>query len=144
MNEQELIKDVVAIRRRMLPWWIKLFCGIFLLLAAFLSILTLISLFTSVTFPYFGFGTSSSYHSILSTASLLFNGYVAYLLLNGKDDAIRFGKCAALLGIGVSVLAAVVEMVNEGNFILRLEILLLIGFYMWLDRNQRRWREAVL
>ncbi len=132
-------------RRKLLPWWIKVFCWIFMLFG-FLSIVCLILGFTDIkpSLAFYGFETNELFSltglTIISVGTL--KGFTAFSLWFEKDLGIKLGQIDAIIGIvlcGISML--VLPFLQDGyNLTIRLEIALLIPFLIKLNKIQKEWK----
>ncbi|TDW52196.1 hypothetical protein EV144_101884 [Flavobacterium sp. 270] len=136
----------LIIRRKLLPWWMKTFCWIFMIL----SIVAIGGLLSTPFFPNFhlsiyGFETNTpiSGIGIFIIAIMIFKGYAAYSLWFEKENAINIGKIDAILGIVICVASmffAPLASGPENNILpLRLEILLLVPYYWKLNKIEYTW-----
>lgn len=131
-------------RRKLLPWWIKFFCWFFMLFGV-LAFICLILGFTSIkpALSFYGFETNEPFSLIglLIIFTGTFKGFTAYLLWFEKNKAIIFGKIDAIIGIVLCIISMVVLpfLQEDFNLTLRLELVLLIPFYLKLKRIQNEW-----
>lgn len=130
-------------RRTLLPLWIKVFCWFFI----FMGVLAFAS-FTggffgnSAGIEFYGLNDSNnlSIKGLLLTSVLLFKAYTAYALWFEKDNAINLGKIDAVTGIIICIAMTFISPVTEnGIFSFRLEVLLLIPYYMKLSKIEYSW-----
>lgn len=128
-------------RRGLLPWWIKFFCWVFMI-AGILSLIALLLTFLGyeADLTIYGFDAKDNYpfNFILILSVFLFNTIVAYSLWFEKPKAILLGKINALIGIFLCSLFMILTAVN-GNFTIRLEIILLVVFLLKLDQIKEKW-----
>lgn len=131
-------------RRKLLPWWIKFFCWVFMLFG-FLAFVCLILGFTNLkpSLALYGFESNEpfSINGLLVIIIGLFKGVTAFALWFEKDFAIQFGKIDAIVGIIACVFAMLVlPFFQEGfNVTIRLELILLIPFLIKLNKIQKPW-----
>ncbi|HKX87187.1 MAG TPA: hypothetical protein VJL37_10980 [Flavobacterium sp.] len=130
-------------RRKLLPWWIRFFCWVFMPLGV-IAIAT-------IPIGLFGFPTDLSIYGLSTTNSIsliglgiiavmTFKAYVAYLLFFGKDRAIELGKIDALIGILISIVTTVSQFIdNSPNFYIRIEIVFLILYFIKLNKIEYQW-----
>jgi len=134
---------VLVIRRKLLPWWIKTFCWIFMFLAICAVASAIINLFTpNVNLSLYGFSSNTAFSGIgvFIIAIMIFKGFAAYSLWFEKSNAISIGKIDAICGVVICVVAMfVMPFVNNGHLMFRLEILLLIPYYMKLNKIEYEW-----
>jgi hypothetical protein len=132
------------IRRELLPMWIKFFCWFFMILGV-LSIFCLIygAFGNAADLDLYGFKTNRpiSIVGIFIIAVALFKGFTAYSLWFEKDNAINLGKIDAIMGIIICFASIfILPIVDKNSHItFRLEILLLIPFYMKLNNIEYKW-----
>ena len=134
-------------RREMLPWWIKIFCWIFMLFGI-LSFVCLILGFTNIkpALAFYGFETNepfSLYGLIVITVGIL-KGITAFALWFEKDFAIKIGKIDAIIGIilcGISMF--ILPFIQDGfTLTIRLELALLIPYLIKLNKIQNEWEST--
>lgn len=132
------------IRRKLLPWWIKTFCWIFMILsvAAIGSLIT--NLFIpSVNVSIYGFSSTMplSGTGLFIIAIMLYKGFAAYLLWFEKPNAIIIGKIDAVCGVVICIASMFVLPFTsgDGHIQIRLEILFLIPYYMKLNKIEYEW-----
>lgn len=136
--------DNTVRRRKLLPWWVKMFCWIFILFGV-LSVVCLILGFTSIKpdLAFYGFETNEPFSLIglLVISVGIFKGITAFSLWFEKDNAIQLGKIDAVIGIVLCVISMLVlPFIQDGfNITLRLELALLIPFFIKLTKIQKKW-----
>ena len=130
-------------RRKLLPWWIKFFCWVFIPLGV-ISIAT-------IPGGLLGFPTKLSIYGLSTTNSIslmgigiiaimIFKAFVSYLLFFGKDRAIELGKIDALIGILICIITTVSQFIdNSPNFQIRAEIVFLILYFIKLNKIEYQW-----
>lgn len=148
-NFDEFEKSIV-IRRKLLPWWIKTFCWIFMILAV-CGLASLIgNAFTdNVELSLYGFSSNTAYSGIgiFIIAIMSLKGFAAYSLWFEKDNAILIAKIDAIVGVVICLASMFVLPFTreDGHFPLRLEILLLIPYYIKVNKIEYEWdnRETI-
>ena len=142
-NFNEFDKQLI-IRRKLLPWWIKTFCWIFMIMGV-CGIASLIgSLFIeNIDLSIYGFLSNTAYSGIgvFIISIMIFKGFAAYLLWFEKENAILIGKIDAILGIVICIASmfAIPFISENSHFNFRLEILLLIPYYLKLNKIEYEW-----
>ncbi|KAF2327302.1 hypothetical protein [Flavobacterium daemonense] len=132
------------IRRKLLPWWIKTFCWIFMILAV-CGLFTLIgSAFSNnVQLSLYGFETNTAYSviGIFLIAVMTLKGYAGYSLWFEKANAISIAKIDAIIGVVICVASMFVIPFTsgDGHIQLRLELLLLIPYYIKINKIEYEW-----
>lgn len=132
------------IRRQLLPWWIKTFCWIFMILT-FCSICAVIAniFIPNINISLYGFSSDTAFSGtgIFIIAVMLLKGFAAYSLWFEKPNAISIGKMDAVCGVGICIISMFVLpfTAKDGHFSLRIEILLLIPYYMRLNKIEYEW-----
>ena len=136
--------EIVKKRRELLPWWIKFFCWVFMLFG-FLASVCLILGFTDIkpSLSFYGFETNEPFSitGLLVISIGLLKGFTAFSLWFEKDNAIKIGKIDAIIGMvfcGVSMLV-LPFLIEDSKFIIRLELALLIPFFIKLNKIQKEW-----
>ncbi|MFL0354774.1 hypothetical protein [Xanthomarina sp. GH4-25] len=147
-NSFEEFENIKKRRRKMLPWWIKIFCWIFMLFGL-LSFVCLILGFTNIKpdLAFYGFETNEpfSLYGLIVISIGLLKGVTAFALWFEKDFAIKIGKIDAIIGIALCVMSMVVlPFIQDGfNITLRLELVLLIPFLIKLNKIQKEWESII-
>lgn len=132
------------IRRKLLPWWIKTFCWIFMLLAVCAAGSLIMNLFISnVNLSIYGFSSETAYSGtgIFIIAVMLLKGFAAYSLWFEKPNAIIIAKIDAVCGIAICIASLFILPFStaDGHFSIRLEILLLVPYYMKVNKIEYEW-----
>ncbi|WP_338838822.1 hypothetical protein [Flavobacterium ginsenosidimutans] len=132
------------IRRKLLPWWIKVFCWIFMLMGigAIGSLIT--NLFVpNVNLSLYGFSSDTAYSGtgLFIIAVMLLKAFAAFSLWFEKPNAIMIAKIDAVVGIAICIASLFILpfSTTNGHFSLRLEILLLIPYYMKVNKIEYEW-----
>jgi len=128
-------------RRALLPWWIKVFCWLFMIMAAFVPFGLLAGIFhLTFSIDMFGIKTTNPFSvtAAVDMAIILFNGVVAFGLWTEKDWAINLAKVNAIINIAICVVVMLYFILN-GNFNIRLELILLFLFIYKLNKIQYDW-----
>lgn len=142
-NFDEFEKPTI-IRRKLLPWWIKTFCWIFMVLG-FCAVASLIgNLFTSnVELSLYGFSSNYAYSGtgLFIIAIAGFKGFAAYSLWFEKPNAISIGKIDAIFGVVICIASMFILPFTsgDGHIQIRLELLLLIPYYIKLNKIEYEW-----
>lgn len=143
-NSFEEFEKPLIIRRKLLPWWIKTFCWIFMIMGV-CAIGTLIAspFIPSFQLSIYGFETSTPLSGIglFIIAILIFKGFAAYSLWFEKQNAMTIGKIDAIAGIIICAASMfIIPFISEtSHFNFRLEILLLIPYYLKLNKIEYEW-----
>ena len=135
----------LSIRRRdLLPWWIKAFCWLFMLMGV-VSIVCLLAgaLGYPASLSFYGFETTTPLSPIglLLIAVMLFKGYSAYQLWFERDNAIAIARADAIIGVCLCIVSMVVMPFFQDGFKLtfRLELVLLVFYWYKLNRIADAW-----
>lgn len=120
----------------------------FLLDFMFMAICAIGSLITNLFVPnvnlsLYGFSTDTAYSGtgLFIIAIMLLKGFAAYSLWFEKPNAIMIAKIDALVGIAICVTSLFILPFSTGkdHFSFRLEILLLIPYYMKVNKIEYEW-----
>ena len=133
-------------RRKLLPWWIKFFIWVFMLMGA-ISPIVLIAGFFGLRGDLAAFGLETSNPTslvgIFLILTFVFFGIIGFGLWTEKVWAIKLAKIGALYGIAVCVFMMIIYpflMANTGIHInIRLELILLIPYFYKLKKIQKQW-----
>lgn len=132
------------IRRKLLPWWIKTFCWIFMILGV-CGLASLIgNAFTdNVSLSLYGFSSNTAYSGvgIFIIAIMALKGFAAYSLWFEKPNAIIIAKIDAIVGIVICIASMFIIPFTsgDGHIPFRLEILLLIPYYIKINKIEYEW-----
>lgn len=136
-------------RKDLLPWWVKIFCWIFLIFG-FAAAIGLVFGILGYKFQLSIYGLQTnepiSLTGISIAAIFLFKGITAYSLLAQKKWAIVFGIVDAITGIVICTLLIIYSFINQGsnqNFGFRLEILLLIPYLLKMIKIKSLWETSI-
>lgn len=133
-----------VIRRKLLPWWIKTFCWIFMFMAVCgLGTIIASAFSTNVHLSLYGFETNTAYSlvGVLIILVITLKGYAGYLLWFEKANAISIAKIDAIVGVVICLVSMFILpfTAENGHFSLRLEILLLIPYYIKINKIEYQW-----
>jgi len=140
-------------RRKLLPWWIKTFCWIFMITGSLVGISFIIGIFgLTVDLSLYGLKTNQPFSLIGTTILVLFSlkGFAAYGLWYEKDWAIIVAKIDAAIGIAICFLLTFItpgQTENNGMFIkytfsLRAELILLIPYLIKISVIKDAWKQS--
>lgn len=138
-------ETVTISRRKLLPWWMKFFCWLFMIFGVAAIVFLFLGLFgISENLYLYGFDTNKP----LSVTGLIiiivgaFKGLAAFSLWFEKDYAIILGTIDAIIGIIMCVIFMTVLPFFIQNFhhTIRLELLLLIPYLIKLNSIQPEWK----
>ena len=136
-------------RKELLPWWIKVFIWIFLILGA-IAPLALILGIVGFNFEISLYGLEANEPiSIIGISLILiyiFKGVTAYSLLKEKNWAVTLGIMDAIIGIALCSLATIYPLINSAsgtNFSFRLELLLLIPYLLKMIKIKPEWEKSI-
>ena len=145
---EEFENKIIIRRRKLLPWWIKIFCWFFMFFGL-MSLVCLILGFTNIkpALALYGFETNEpfSINGIIIISVGLLKGITAFALWFEKDFAIKIGKIDAIIGIVLCVISMLVlPFLQDGfNITIRLELALLIPFLIKLNKIQKEWESII-
>lgn len=146
------MSNLVKVRQSLLPWWMKFFIWIFMIVGIF-SAVSIAFKMVGITL-YFGYpmdDTSSIYGlessdifsplGLLINLLILFKGVTSYGMWMGKDWAMNYASVDAVLGLVVCIFSLVfLPFVDAGSINLRLEILLLIPYLIKCLKLRAEWK----
>ncbi|MDX6183730.1 hypothetical protein SGQ44_16205 [Flavobacterium sp. Fl-77] len=143
-NNFDQFEKPAIIRRKLLPWWMKTFCWIFMIMGLCGLIALPTSLFINrFHLSFYGFETNVpiSITGLIIIAVFLFKGFAAYSLWFEKENAISIGKFDAILGVVLCLISMfVMPFISEDNkYEIRLELLLLILYFRKLSKIEYEW-----
>ena len=131
-------------RRKLLPWWMKVFCWLFMVLSFFAIVCLIAGVFSiQLELSVYGFETYEpmSLMGLFILGIMLFKGYTAYALWFEKDEAIKLGIIDAWIGIVICTFSMLVLpfITENGELNLRLELVFLIPYLSKLQSLKKQW-----
>ena len=131
-------------RRTLLPWWVKIFCWIFMIFGAVAATGIVVgAMGYNFQLSLYGLESSDPFSLIGAVLMLVFvlKGGAAFGLWMEKNWAITLGVIDAVLGIVICGLVMLVAPFFIAGFSLklRLELALLIPYLLWLKRIKSAW-----
>jgi hypothetical protein len=138
-----------ALRRRyLLPWWIKTFCWIFMVMGAIVPIAVVLGLLGySFNISLYDFKTTQplSFLGIFLTGLYLLKGIAAYGLWTEKRWAVDMGIADAIVGLATCLVAVfVIPFIDASNgFVINfpLEPVLLAMYLIKLLKIRAAWKD---
>lgn len=134
-------------RRKLLPWWIKIFCWIFMLIGGenCLSWIVRLSLDHPLYVNLFSNRLDTtvlllSPCGILLGILVLFKAYVGYALWFGKNNALKMAEIDVLLSILASVVMMWMSISENEISYFWFEILFLIPYYLKISSLEKVWK----
>ncbi|WP_298737762.1 hypothetical protein [uncultured Chitinophaga sp.] len=140
--------DEMALPRRksLMPWWVKIFTWIFLVMGFGVAVSSLTSLGgISVNISLYGMHASTWPLSVLVLILIslyLLKGLTAICLLLERDWAIKLGLADAVTGILCCIFVMCYSMISGDGFSFRLELFALIPYLRWLIKVKPLWERA--
>jgi len=144
LNSDEFINTVKR-RRDMIPWWMRIFIWIFLILGFLVPFCILLKIAgINVDISIYGIESNSMSMMIISLACIfLLKGFVAFGLWTEKSWAIELGMIDALTGITLCGLMMILSIYQGTVFTFRLELLALIPYLLKLKKIKSKWIYSV-
>lgn len=141
-NFDEFDRERLPYRRDLLPWWIKFFSFIFIILGGFSLVNAAMLLFGRAAYASI-YGLEEVLHdpygTLVALPLIILNGVAGHLLLYEKDQAIIAGQIAGAIGI-VACLITTALTIQAGHMVFRFEILLFIPFLAKLSTLKEVWK----
>jgi len=130
-------------RRNLLPWWIKVFTWLYLLLGAMIPIILILGLAKyKFNISLFGLETNDplSALGLFLVFIILLKGISAFGLWFEKDWAIIVAQIDAILSIATCVCMMIYPLlVSDANLKFRLELILLIPYLLKINSIKLSW-----
>ena len=150
MEQENLLDDVLPehsnlVRRRaLLPWWMKVFIWIFIVMGGIsIPILIMGILGTNTTVSMYGLESHQaiSFVGLILISLFLLKGIVSYGLWAEEDWAINLGYVDAIAGIAIClfVMLGMHYFSPTSGFTFRLELLLLVPYLIKLKQLHPEW-----
>lgn len=144
--ESEQIQSLFSRRRDLLPWWIKAFCWLFMVMGGAVPFAIIAGLMGK-TFhsSFFGLETNEpfSWLGIVLLIIITLKGTAAYCLWSEKNLACKIGQLDAIAGIVLCIFTMFIyphiDNITGNNFNIRLELLLLVPYYLKLKSIEPDW-----
>lgn len=151
MLDDEIFQTPKLRRRKLLPWWIKVFCWVFMVFGGLVLLGMIPNLIWGFSYNLALYGMSA--HSVKTPIGLLidalfvFKAIAAIGLWTEKDWAIKIAKADSIIGIIICALMTFVYPFFDGvdgQFTFRFELLILIPYLIKIDAIREDWeRRAV-
>ena len=146
-NEVEQVieaQKTEIIRRELLPWWMKAFCWLFMVMGGLAIPCLIFGLFGGTAdLSLYGFSTNNpiSVIGLFLIAIMVFKGFTAYSLWYEKDYALLLGKIDAISGVLICIFSMFAAPFLLQNYVFtgRLEIILLVVYYIRLTKIEYEW-----
>jgi len=133
-------------RRRLLPWWMKIFCWLFMFFGiAAIACLALGLLGYNISLAFYGFETNRPFSivGLIIIIVAIFKGITAFSLWFEADYAITLGLNDAILGILLCIFSMfIMPSISDVNFRFRGELLLLIPYLLRLNKIKNEWNQV--
>jgi hypothetical protein len=146
-NEQNQLDSFVeeielAKNTRILPWWIKAFSWLFLLIGGFAAIFLILGFF-GLEFELSLYGLAAngplSLSGILISVLFILKGIVAFGLLTKKEWADLLAIVDAATGILICTYVMIAPFIfSGGGSSLRLELVLLVPYLLYFVRQRKK------
>lgn len=134
-------------RKKLLPWWIKVFSWIFLLFGIIVPITLIAGIVGySIDLSIYGLTTTEPISLIGILIILIFalKGIVSFGFLLQKDWAVKLGIVDAVLGAVICFTLMSYSLINaQARFSIRLELILLTPYFIKLLKIKSVWDNAV-
>ncbi|MBY0418407.1 MAG: hypothetical protein K2W88_10155 [Pararheinheimera sp.] len=144
LKDQETGNDKSQVRKSLIPFWIKIFGWLFIVMGGIVPFLYIGSLIFgfSASYTMFGLeyeGNAKALMPLVISTVILINGLCAYGLLFGKDwgltACIVFGYIGLLLTLG----NVFFDMIFNGGMMIRLDPVIQIPYLVKLHRIKTHW-----
>ncbi|MRG44638.1 hypothetical protein GFS24_05910 [Chitinophaga sp. SYP-B3965] len=141
-------EDFKALRRKdLLPWWIKVFNWLFMLMGGS-AVILLITGLAGMRASLVIYGLSSNGDPLTPTGLLLigimmFKGIAAYGLWAEKNWGVNVAMADAFIGIVICVYTMIALPGNNGFFTFRIELIALFFFLRKLLKIRNEWDSRV-
>lgn len=153
-KEEDLLTDIIqqltaVKRKKLLPWWIKVFMWIFLVFGVFAPLGIIFALLGyDFQLGLYGLDTNQPLSIIGISIILLFmiKGVTSYGLLKETDWSIKIGIIDAIIGIAICVTMMSIPFLAPGSnlkFSFRLELLFLIPYLIRLLKIKSAWENTI-
>lgn len=137
------LSDSNVRRRKLLPWWIKIFIWIFLVFGVIVPVALLFGIMgKNFQISLYGIETNNplSITGIGLLSIFLLKAFVAYGLWFEKEWAVKLGLMDAWFGLILSIIIFIWNIINPtNNFYFPIEIIFLIFYTLWLYKNGTKW-----
>ncbi len=151
-HQQDILTEIVgntSIKRsKLLPWWIKTFMWIFLVISLFIPVLLVLAIAGFETLlAIYGLETNNLFTvtGMLLTLVFAMKGVVSFGLIKEKDWAVQLGIIDAIVGITICVYTSYIQpfLSEDVSFsLLKFELVLLIPYLIKLNRIKQQWASA--
>jgi hypothetical protein len=130
-------------RRSLLPWWVKIFSWIFLIMG-FGVLVSLLTSLGGMSVDLSLYGLQAGTRPVTSITLILLalyslKGATAICLLTEQSWAIKLGIADALAGIVCCTFVMVYPLISHSGFSFRGELIVLIPYLRWLIKVKPLW-----
>lgn len=138
-------------RRKLLPWWIRFFCWVFMIMGGitpFAIVLGILGFSFNISLYGIETNTPLSVAGMGLTALFILKGATAFGLWTEKDWAIKLGYVDAIIGILVCIVVTFIQpMFDTSNgfmvsYSFRFELLFLVPYLYKLSKISPQWKQA--
>jgi hypothetical protein len=145
--ESDQLQPVFNRRRDLLPWWIKSFCWLFMVMGSAVPFAIIAGLMGK-TFhsSFYGLETNEPFSmiGIILLIIITLKGITAFCIWTEKNMACKIGQLDAITGIVLCVFTMCIyphiDDVPGFNLNIRLELLLLVPYYLKLKSIEPDWK----
>jgi len=148
--DEILNSNVVTInlkRRKLLPTWIKVFVWLFMIFGVvnfFILILASVNIISLIDLSLYGIQASKPFTTlwILILSLFLLKGIVAFGLWVGIKWGVNLAIVDAIVGVFICLFVLIYPFLDNdpiNNITLRLELVVLIPYLLWLFRIRKIW-----
>lgn len=134
-------------RKKLLPWWIKVFSWFFLLFGVIAPVTLIAGIVGyNIDLSIYGLATNEPLSLVGTLIILIFTikGLVSFGFLQQKDWAVKLGIVDAVLGTAICVFLMSYSLLNsEVRFSFRLELVLLTPYFIKLLKIKSVWESAI-
>ncbi|TWI81746.1 hypothetical protein IQ13_2765 [Lacibacter cauensis] len=151
-HQQDILTEIVgntSIKRsKLLPWWIKIFMWIFLVISFFVPVLLVLAILGfEIQLAIYGLDTNRvfTFTGLLLVLVFATKGVVSFGFIKEKDWAVQLAMIDAIAGIIICVYTSYIQplLSEDVSFsLLKLELVLLIPYLVKLNRIKEQWASA--
>jgi hypothetical protein len=130
----------------LLPWWIKIFMWIFLIIGVILPVVIILGLLGfKIHLALYGFETNQPLSLIGFCLIIIFiiKSATSFGMIKGKKWAVKAGIIDSIVGIAICLCLMAYSMIGlQDKFSLRIELVLLIPYLRSLIKIRSEWENT--
>ncbi len=146
----EDLKDGLVRRRKLLPWWVKVFIWIFFLFGAIVPVVVVMGMMNApVVLSFYGIDSNDAFSltGLCLTGVFALKAVVSFGLWMEKDWGVSVAIADGVLGLVICLytmgIGPLINSVERFNGTMRIEPLILVIYLFWLWKVRPSWKRLI-